>query len=88
MGWEGWAKRCRFPASNSCRLIGRSIVGGHFRQIYNVAAVAVSKGGHQTNMMVFGSGGYRFSDYLKIGIAMNLLMLLVASALIPFIWPF
>ncbi len=44
--------------------------------------------GYQTNMMVFGPGGYRFSDYLKIGVPMNLLMLLAASALIPFIWPF
>ncbi|MBW1900993.1 MAG: SLC13 family permease, partial [Deltaproteobacteria bacterium] len=44
--------------------------------------------GYQTNMMVFGPGGYRFSDYLKIGVPMNLLMLLVASTLIPFIWPF
>lgn len=44
--------------------------------------------GYQTNMMVYGPGGYRFSDYLKIGIPMNLLMLVVASFLIPLIWPF
>lgn len=44
--------------------------------------------GYQTNMMVYGPGGYRFSDYLKIGIPMNLLMLVVASLLIPFFWPF
>ena len=44
--------------------------------------------GYQTNMMVFGPGGYRFSDYLKIGVPMNILMLVVASILIPFIWPF
>ncbi len=44
--------------------------------------------GYQTNMMVYGPGGYRFADYLKIGVPMNVLMCLVASALIPFIWPF
>jgi di/tricarboxylate transporter len=44
--------------------------------------------GYQTNMMVFGPGGYRFSDFLKIGVPMNLLMLVVASLLIPLIWPF
>lgn len=44
--------------------------------------------GYQTNLMVFGPGGYRFSDYLRIGIPMNLLMAAVSLTLIPFIWPF
>jgi len=44
--------------------------------------------GYQCNMMVFGPGGYRFSDYLKIGIPMNLIMWITASILIPIIWPF
>ena len=44
--------------------------------------------GYQTNMMVFGPGGYRFSDYLKVGVPMNIVMCLVASLLIPLIWPF
>lgn len=44
--------------------------------------------GYQCNMMVFGPGGYRFSDFLKIGVPMNLTMWIVASILIPLIWPF
>jgi len=44
--------------------------------------------GYQTNLLVFGPGGYRFSDYLKLGIPLNLLVLLVGSLLIPRIWPF
>jgi len=44
--------------------------------------------GYQCNMMVYGPGGYRFSDFLRIGVPMNLLMWLVASLLIPLIWPF
>ncbi|MEZ5559836.1 MAG: SLC13 family permease [Pseudomonadales bacterium] len=44
--------------------------------------------GYQTNMMVYGPGGYRFADYLRIGIPLNLLVGAVAVALAPRIWPF
>ncbi|TDL87784.1 SLC13 family permease [Meridianimarinicoccus aquatilis] len=43
--------------------------------------------GYQTNMMVYGPGGYRFSDYLKVGIPLNLSTGLLVSFLIPIIWP-
>lgn len=44
--------------------------------------------GYQTNLMVFGPGGYRFSDYLKIGMPLSLLVWLTAVLLIPVFWPF
>ena len=43
--------------------------------------------GYQTNMMVYGPGGYRFSDFTKVGLPLNIIVMLVASALIPLIWP-
>ena len=43
--------------------------------------------GYQTNMMVYGPGRYRFSDFMRVGIPLNILTGLVASALIPVIWP-
>ena len=43
--------------------------------------------GYQTNMMVYGPGGYRFSDFTRVGVPLNLLIMLVASALIPLLWP-
>jgi di/tricarboxylate transporter len=43
--------------------------------------------GYQTNMMVYGPGGYRFSDFTKVGLPLNIIVMLVACALIPVIWP-
>ncbi|MDP5220816.1 SLC13 family permease, partial [Ruegeria sp. 2205SS24-7] len=42
---------------------------------------------YQTNMMVYGPGGYRFADFLRVGIPLNLSVGLLASALIPLMWP-
>ena len=44
--------------------------------------------GYQTNLMVYGPGGYRFSDYFRIGAPLNLLMGALAVLLAPLIWPF
>jgi di/tricarboxylate transporter len=43
--------------------------------------------GYQTNMMVYGPGGYRFSDFTKVGVPLNIIVMLVASVLIPILWP-
>jgi di/tricarboxylate transporter len=44
--------------------------------------------GYQTNLMVYGPGGYRYSDYLKIGLPLNLLLWGMTAYLAPQIWPF
>jgi di/tricarboxylate transporter len=44
--------------------------------------------GYQTNLMVYGPGGYRFMDYVKIGVPLDILIGVVTVALAPLIWPF
>jgi len=43
--------------------------------------------GYQTNTMVYSPGGYKFTDFMRLGVPMNLGMGLIASLLIPFFWP-
>ena len=43
--------------------------------------------GYQTNTYVYGIGGYKFGDFLRIGIPLNILCFVVAMIVIPKIWP-
>ena len=43
--------------------------------------------GYQTHMIVYGPGGYHLTDFLKNGVVLNFLIILMGMALIPLIWP-
>jgi di/tricarboxylate transporter len=55
---------------------------------FGASACYATPVGYQTNLLVYGPGGYRFSDYLKLGLPLNLVVLILGSMLIPVIWPF
>jgi di/tricarboxylate transporter len=55
--------------------------------LFGASACYATPIGYQTNLFVYGPGGYRFVDYLKLGIPMNLLTLAVGTILIPIVWP-
>ncbi len=42
--------------------------------------------GYQTHMMVYGPGGYRFFDFVKVGVPLNLLLWIASLILIPLFW--
>ena len=43
--------------------------------------------GHQVDVLVFGPGGYRFADYAKVGLWLNLLLFILTALVLPLIWP-
>lgn len=55
--------------------------------VFGAAACYATPISCHTNTLVFGAGGYRFSDFVRIGLPLNVLHWLLASFLIPVFWP-
>ena len=43
---------------------------------------------HPANVMVMGPGGYRFGDYIKLGLPLTIVVMVTVMAVLPFFWPF
>jgi len=67
---------------------GASIIPFAIAIMLAASASFASPIGYQTNLMVFGPGGYRFSDYLRIGLPLTVLLGVVTVSLAPLVWPF
>jgi di/tricarboxylate transporter len=52
------------------------------------SAAFLSPVGHPANLLVMGPGGYRFSDYIKLGLPLTLVILVVVILVMPIFWPF
>jgi di/tricarboxylate transporter len=78
-----------FPIAHSAA----SQLGVSFMPFAVVLAIAASCGfatpfGYQTHLMVYGAGGYRFSDYVRIGVPLDVLVMIVTVLLTPILFPF
>jgi len=56
--------------------------------LFGASAAFMTPFGYQTNAIVMGPGGYKFTDYLRIGLPLQLIMVSVATICIPIFWPF
>jgi len=70
---------------------GIAELGDDPRSVAVVVAVAASASfaspvGYQTNLMVMGPGGYRFTDYLRVGLPLNLLIMALTLTVVSWIW--
>jgi len=56
--------------------------------MFAASASFITPLGYQTNLMVYGPGRYRFTDYVRLGVPLSLLIGSVAIGLIPLVWGF
>lgn len=52
------------------------------------SAAFLSPVGHSSNLLIMGPGGYRFTDYVRVGLPLTIVVLAVALLVIPLVWPF
>ncbi|MEZ6062597.1 MAG: SLC13 family permease [Planctomycetaceae bacterium] len=78
-----------FPiALASAESLGVSVMPFAMAVMMGASAGFATPIGYQTSLMVYGPGGYRFSDYLRFGIPLDLLLMAICIVLLPIIWPF
>ncbi|MEC9482312.1 MAG: SLC13 family permease [Halomonas sp.] len=78
-----------FPiVTTSAESLGVSVMPYAVAVMFAASSSFLTPIGYQTNLMVYGPGGYRFGDFLRVGGLLNLLVGVVSLALIPLFWPF
>ncbi|TVQ89352.1 MAG: SLC13 family permease [Chromatiaceae bacterium] len=78
-----------FPvAMDTAALVGASPLPFLMVLMIGASASFATPIGYQTNLMVYNIGGYRFGDFVRIGVPLTLVVGAVSVGLVPLVWPF
>ena len=64
--------------------------GGRFRPLARAMATVTAfftPIGHHGNLLIYGPGGYQFSDFVKVGVPLTFIVAVIVSLMAPMIWP-
>jgi len=78
-----------FPiAMTTAQTLGVSVTPFAMAVMMAASVAFATPFGYQTNMMVYGPGGYHFTDFLRVGIPMDIITATTAILIIPMVWTF
>ena len=77
-----------FPVAKAAALAGGLSFAPFAVTLMMTAAASFASPTYATNLMVYGAGGYRVSDFVKVGLPLNLIVMVVTLALAPWAFPF
>ncbi|MBI4613559.1 MAG: SLC13 family permease [Planctomycetes bacterium] len=67
--------------------LGANPVGFVVGVVFGASACFATPFGYQTNAFIYGPGGYRFVDFLRVGVPLDVLLVVLSTLLIPVFWP-